>query len=354
MSKILKNRKKKLGLSPGTLVHIGNNIQTKISISVIDYDEHNYVEKDDVNLDECLEFLDTPLKTWIHIRGIHDVNMIQKIGTHFKLHPLMLEDIVNSDQRSKLDDYKENIFIVMRMLRYDYEKSEIYDEQISIVLGANTVITFTETEQEIFDPIKQRLRKENSRTRKAGSDYLCYSIMDYIVDNYFAILEQVDLNLEKLEEELIDDPRSKTLLKIQKCKREIVLLRKAIWPTREIMSQFRRLDTPLIHESTRVYMQDVYDHTIQAIDTIESFRDISSGMLDVYLSNMSHKMNEIIKVLTIVATIFAPLTFITGFYGMNFEHMPELHSKYAYPIVILVMLIISLLMLLYFRRKKWI
>lgn len=354
MSKVLKNRSKKIGLSPGTLIHISDRPEVKIEISVLDYDADHLVEKNNVSLDGCLEYLDTPLKTWINIRGIHDINIIQKIGTHFGLHPLMLEDIVNADQRSKLDDYKENIFIVMRMLRYEYENKEILDEQVSIVLGKNYVISFTESEQDIFETVKQRMRKENSRTRTMGCDYLCYSLMDFIVDHYFSILEQVDHNLEVLEEELIEDPHSSTLLRIQKSKRDIVLLRKAIWPTREIMSQFRRLETPLIQDTTRVYIQDVYDHTIQAIDTIESFRDISSGMLDVYLSNLSHKMNEIIKVLTIVATIFAPLTFITGFYGMNFEHMPELHSKYGYPVVVLLMIFSTLMMLYYFRRKKWI
>lgn len=354
MSKILKNRIKKIGLSPGTLVHIGDYIHTKIKISVIDYNATTLVEKNDVTLDQCLEYLDTPLKTWINIRGIHDVSMIQKIGAHFGLHPLMLEDIVNSDQRSKLDDYKENIFIVMRMLSYDHAKSEIVDEQISIVLGKRYVISFVESDNNIFLPILQRLRKENSRTRQMDCDYLCYSLMDCVVDNYFIILEQVDHNLEKLEEELTQDAYPSTLMKIQKTKRDVILLRKSIWPTREVMSQFRRLETSLMHESTRLYTQDVYDHTIQAIDTIESFRDITSGMLDVYLSNMSHKMNEIIKVLTVVATIFAPLTFITGLYGMNFEHMPELQSPYGYPIALVSMLLISLIMLYYFRRKKWI
>lgn len=355
MSKIFKNRFKKIGLSPGTLVHIGNNIHTKISISIVDYDALNYVEKDDVSLDQCLEYLDTPLKTWINVRGIHDITMVQKIGKHFGLHPLLLEDIVNSGQRSKLDDYKENIFIVMRMLRYDAVKSEISDEQISIVLGKNYVISFTETENDVFELIRQRLQKENSRTRQMDCDYLCYSLLDCIVDNYFIILEHVDHHLETLEEELIkNNPHPNTLLKIQKTKRDVILLRKAVWPTREVMSQFRRLETPLIHESTRLYVQDVYDHTIQAIDTIESFRDITSGLLDVYLSNMSHKMNEVIKVLTVVATIFAPLTFITSLYGMNFDYMPELHSKYGYPLTLLAMLIISIIMLIYFRRKKWI
>lgn len=354
MSKILKNRFKKVGLAPGTLVHIGNYIQTKINISIIDYDALHFVEKSNVSLDECLEYLNTPLKTWIHVRGIHDISMVQKIGAYFGLHPLMLEDIVNSGQRCKLDDYKENLFIVMRMLRYDSGKSEILDEQISIVLGSSYVISFVETEEEIFEPILQRLRKDNSRTRQLGSDYLCYSLMDCIVDNYFVILEKVDSNLEKLETELIEDPHPKTLLKIQRTKRDIILLRKSIWPTREVMSQLRRLENPLIDESTRIYMQDVYDHTIQAIDTIESFRDISSGMLDVYLSNMSQKMNEVIKVLTVVATVFAPLTFITGLYGMNFQHMPELQSKYGYPIVLIAMIIISIIMLIFFRRKKWI
>jgi magnesium transporter len=342
MNKITKYRTKKTGLAPGSLVHFGNHADTKIRLSLMDYNEKEFIEKNDITMDECLKSLNTPLLTWINIQGIHDSTMIQTIGTHFGLHPLML------------DDYKENIFIVMRMLNYNDAKAEVSDEQVSIILGKNYVISFIETDNNIFESIRQNIRKDNSRVRKMGADYLCYSLMDCIVDKYFNILEQADQKLEDLETELVKNPRASTLLHIQKSKREISMLRKSVWPTREVVSQLRRLETPLIQDATKLYMQDVYDHTIQAIDTIENFRDISSGMLDIYLSNLSARMNEVMKVLTIVSTIFVPLTFITSLYGMNFQEMPELSWKYGYYVTLFVMLMIALGMIAYFRRKKWI
>lgn len=354
MSKILRKHSKKVGLPPGTVVYTGKPTDKEIEFSIIDYDPEHVTEIPRATLEECKVYLDTPATTWIDICGIHDSKVVEEIGKHFNLHSLMLEDIVSGGQRSKLDDYKDNIYIVMRLLKYDEVKDEIEDEQMSLILGSNFVISFSETKKDVYEPVKERIRNKNSRITHRGADYLCYSLIDCIVDHYFLILEKVDDQLEKLEVELVQDPKPKTLQRIQQCKREIALLRKNVWPTRGVINLFRRLETPLIQETTKIYMQDVYDHTIQAIDTIESFRDLSSGLLDIYISNINLRMNEVMKVLTIMATIFVPLTFIASIYGMNFDYIPELHSKWGYPFALSLMLLVTISMLYYFRRKEWI
>jgi magnesium transporter len=352
MAKFLKRRTKKIGLPPGSLPN-GDTATGKGLISLIDYDSKQLTEKKEASLEECLVALNNPSNTWINIHGINNTHMIETIGKHFGLHPLLLEDIMTIGQRSKLDNYKDTLYIVVRMLKYNEEKNIAEDEQVSLVLGSNYLISFLETTKDVFGIVRERLRNPNSQLRRRKADYLCYSLIDCLVDNYFLILEKVDEKLEYLEEELADSPTPHTLQKIQHAKREIILLRKSIWPMREVISNFRRLETPLIQDATKLYIQDVYDHTIQAIDTIESFRDINSGMLEIYLSNISLRMNEIMKVLTIVATIFVPLTFIASFYGMNFSHLPGLDWKWSYFVVSGIMLLISLTMLYYFKRKNW-
>ncbi len=354
MSKILKKRSRKSGLAPGSLVHLGKSSNEKIVISLFDYSATHATEKTNLSIQECLPFLNSSSTTWIDIQGIHDIHTIEKIGHYFGLHPLLLEDIVNSGQRSKLDNYKDNVFIVMRLLKYNSIKNEVEDEQVSLILGKSYVLSFMEGHQTIFKLVAERLRNKNSLITQRGADYLCYALIDCLVDHYFVILEKVDDKLEELEEELISYPSAKSLHKIQHTKREITLLRKSIWPLREVINHFRRLELPFIHESTKLYMQDVYDHTIQAIDTIESFRDISSGLLDIYLSNISLKMNEIMKVLTVVSTIFVPLTFIASLYGMNFYEVPELKWQYGYHFIVGLMGVTLIFMLYYFRRKDWI
>jgi magnesium transporter len=261
---------------------------------------------------------------------------------------------MTSGQRSKLDNYKDTLFIVTQMLGYNEQKQQAEDEQVSIVLGENYLISFVETNKSVFAPVRERLRNPQSRIRQRGVDYLCYSLLDCIVDNYFLILEKIDAKVELLEHELIQSPEPVILRKIQHAKREVTLLRKSVWPMREVVSNLRRIDSPLVLDATKLYLHDVYDHTIQAIDTIESFRDITSGMLDIYLSNVSQRMNEVMKVLTIVATIFVPLTFIASLYGMNFDNIPELHTRYGYYIVLFVMALIAIGMIIFFRRKRWI
>lgn len=352
MTSPFKRRIKKIGLPPGTL--LPNGVTTPIKINVIDYDENSFVEKTNVSAIDCTPYLLSPATTWIDVRGISDVTMIQTLGQHFGLHPLLLEDITSAEQRPKLDDYKDNIFIVLRRLTCNTTTNAIADEQISIVLGKNYAITFHESDNDFFEPIKARLRKDNSSMRKLGADYLVYALIDIIVDYSFIVLEKIDQNFAVLEEELVNYPKTDTIHKIQKAKRDIIVLRKSIWPLREVVSQFRRIETPLIKDTTKFYMHDVYDHTIQAIDTIESLRDLAASMLEIYLSNINQRLNEIMKFLTIVSTIFCPLTFITGFYGMNFIHMPLLDSYWGLPLIAILMLIVSIVMLHYFRKRQWI
>lgn len=349
----LKRVSKKAGLPPGTLVHIGKRRVEKVKITLIDYDEKQFQEREVKTVEECFPFKDTPTVTWINIDGIHDVDLIEKLGTHFDLHPLILEDIVNTEQRPKMEDMGDYIFTVLKMLDYDEKKDEISSEQVSLVLGSNFVISFHESERATLNPVRERIGKSKGRIRKMGADYLTYAIIDCIVDNYFAILEKIGEVIEDIEKDLVKTPTTETLQSIHKLKGEIISLRKATWPLREIVSGLERAETPLIRKTTRIYLRDIYDHTIQVIDSVESHRDIVSGMLDIYLSSLSNRMNEVMKVLTIFAAIFIPLTFVAGVYGMNFAFMPELNWRWGYPIALIIMVLAASAMLVYFKRKKW-
>jgi len=353
MSRFIKKRSKKVGLPPGTLVHIGEKKTDKVRITIIDYDEANFEEKEIKTVEECFPFKNKPTVTWINIDGIHDIKIIEKIGKHFDLHPLILEDIVNTGQRPKIEDFGDYIFVVLKMLYYNEKEDEIQAEQVSLILSSNFVISFQEREGDVFNPIRERIRSGKGRIRKMGADYLAYALIDTIVDSYFIILEKLGEKIESIEEELVTNPTPETLQAIHHLKREMIFLRKSVWPLREVVNRLERGESTLIHESTGIYLRDVYDHTIQVIDAIETSRDMLSGMLDIYLSSVSNRMNQIMKVLTIIASIFIPLTFIAGIYGMNFEFMPELAWPWGYPLVLLVMVVIGISMLIYFRRKKW-
>lgn len=353
MPKFIKKRSKKAGLPPGTLIHIGERKTEKIKITIMDYDETQFQVKETETLEECYPFKDRPTIAWINIDGIHEIETLEKLGDCFNLHPLTLEDILNTDQRPKIEDFGEYIFIVLKMLYPDNNNSEILTEQISLVLGQNFVISFQEREGDIFNSVRERIRSGKGRIRKMGADYLVYSLLDSIIDNYFIILEKLGEKIELLEEKLISHPVPETLNSMHKLKREMIFLRRSVWPLREVIVGLERGESSLIKGSTRIYLRDVYDHTIQVIDTIETFRDILSGMLDIYLSSVSNRMNAIMKVLTIIATIFMPLTFIAGIYGMNFKYMPELEWRLGYPVILLTMVSIGILMLVFFRRKKW-
>jgi len=353
MPKLIKKAAKKAGLPPGTLVHVGEVKAEKTKISLVDYDETQFQEKEVKTVEECFPFKATPTVTWINIDGVHEVDIIEKLGKHFDLHPLILEDIVHTEQRPKMEDFGSYIFIVLKMLSYNEKEDELNVEQVSLVLGSNFVISFQECEGDVFQPVRERIRKGKGRIRKMGADYLAYALVDAIVDNYFIVLEKLGEVIEDVEEDLVKKPTPETLQTIHNLKREAISLRKSVWPLREVVSGLERAETPLIHETIKIYLRDVYDHTIQVIDTIESFRDMISGMLDIYLSSISNRMNEVMKVLTIFASIFIPLTFIAGVYGMNFAFMPELAWRWGYPAILIVMALVGISLLLYFRRKRW-
>lgn len=353
MPRLVKERSKKAGLPPGTLIHIGEKMRERTTTTILDYDEQHLQEQEIKTVDECLPFKDKPTVTWVNVDGIHQVEVLEKLGDCFGLHPLVVEDILNTDQRPKMEDFGDYIFIVLKMLYYSDKDNEVVTEQISLILGPNFVISFQEREGDVFNPVRERIRSEKGRIRKMGADYLAYVLVDSIVDNYFITLEKLGERIEFLEDELVTNPKPETVQTIHDLKREMILLRKSVWPLREVVSGLERGESPLIKEPTRIYLRDIYDHTIQVIDAVETFRDMLSGMLDIYLSSISNRMNEIMKVLTIIATIFIPLTFIAGVYGMNFRYMPELERPWAYPMVWLIMLAIGVLMLIYFRRKRW-
>jgi len=351
--KSLRRKSKKAGLPPGTLIHVGEPKTERVKITVIDYDEANLQEKEIAKVDECYPFKEKPTVTWINIDGIHDVDVISKIGKNYGIHPLMLEDIVNTEQRPKIEDFEDYLFLVVKMLSFDEKQREINIEQVSLVIGPNYVLSFQEREGDVFDPVRDRIRRSKGRIRKKGADYLAYALLDAIVDGYFLILERIGDRIEELEENLISRPDVRMLQAIHYLKREMIFLRRSVWPLREVISGMSRKESSLIKESTEIFLRDVYDHTIQVIDTIETYRDMVSGMLDTYLSSISNRMNEVMKVLTIFAAIFIPLTFVAGIYGMNFAYMPELGWKWGYFAVLAIMATIGISMLIYFRNKKW-
>ncbi|MFC1952117.1 magnesium/cobalt transporter CorA [Chloroflexota bacterium] len=353
MRRLTKKRSEKTGLPPGTLIHIGEKKTEKVRIQILDYDETRFEEREVETIEECFPFKETPTVTWINIDGIHNIEIIEKLGNHFGLHPLLLEDIVNTEQRPKMEDHEDYIFVVLRMLCRHEDGEEIEGEQVSLILGSNFVISFQERQGDVFDPVRERVRKTKGRIRKAKADYLAYALLDAIVDNYFLVLEGAGETVEDTEEKLTSDPSPKTLQSLRKLKKEMIFLRKSIWPLRELVSGLERRESPLIHESTEAYLRDIYDHTIQIIDTVESYRDTISGMLDIYLSSISNKMNEVMKVLTIFAAIFIPLTFVAGVYGMNFRFMPELNWRWGYFIILAAMALIGMSLVFYFKRKKW-
>lgn len=355
MPELIKKRSRKAGLPPGSLIHIGEKKKEEVKITVIDYDEGNFQEKVIAEIQECFTFKDKPSVTWINVDGIHKVEIPEKLGECYGFHPLIIEDILNTDQRPKMEDFGDYIYIVLKMLNLDSRTNSIISEQISLILGPNFVISFQEgPEGDVFNPVRERLRAGKGKIRKMGADYLAYSIIDSVVDNYFIILEKLGEKIESLEERLVTNPTGNVLREIHNLKREMLFLRKSVWPLREVISTMAKGESSLIHPSTGIYLRDIYDHTIHVVDTIETFRDMVSGMLDIYLSSISNRMNAVMKVLTIIATIFMPLTFLAGVYGMNFKNMPELEWKFGYPMIVLVMLIVAVIMLYFFRKKKWI
>jgi magnesium transporter len=322
-------------------------------ITIIDYDADHYQEKQVATLEECLPFKATDTVTWINIDGLSDTGLVECIAKSYDIHPLIIESILNTGQRPKMEDLDTYLYVNLKMLQYLEPAHKVKIEQVSLIVGNRYVISFQEDVGDVFDPVRERIRKDG-KIRKHGTDYLAYALIDAIVDNYFAVMEALGEQVELLEEMLVSNPSKEMLFKIHTLKKEMIYLRKSVWPLREVIAGLERSDSKLIKEETRIYLRDVYDHTIQVIDTIETFRDMVSGMIDIYLSGMSMRLNEVMKVLTLIATIFIPLTFIVGLYGMNFEYMPEISHPYGYYGVWAVIILVTATMLLYFHRKQWI
>ena len=347
-----KRRSAKTGLPPGALIHIGQKHTEKAKITLCEYDESHFQEREISTLKGILPAPTGAAVTWIHIDGLQEIGLLEQMGGIFCLHPLTLEDILNTEQRPKSEDHCDYLYIVLRLF-HEGADGALIPEQVSIVLGPNWLISLQEKEGKLIAPIRERLRNEKGRLRKAGADYLAHALLDAIVDSYFVILDKFGEKIENLEDSLVGRPSPETLRTIQALKREIILLRKSVWPLREMVGGLARSDSPLIREPSVIYFRDVYDHAVQVIDAIETYRDMLAGMLDIYLSSISNRMNEIMKVLTIIATVFMPLTFLAGVYGMNFKYMPGLEWHWGYFTLWGVMIIIAMFMLMYFRRKKW-
>lgn len=344
---------KRAGHAPGTLEPEAAAPKTPVLIRVIDYDADSLTEKTLHDAAECYPYRETGTTSWINVDGHGDPELIGDLGKHFGIHPLIIEDLFNTEQRPKFEDLGDYLYINLKMISCSAAEPGIKIEHISLLLGPDFLLSIQETVGDIFDPVRERIRK-NARIRKSGADYLAYALIDAIVDNYFVVMEKLEEEVEDLEEELVANPAPDSIQKINRMKKDMIFLKKSVWPLREVISSLERTESPLVQESSTIYLRDVYDHTIQVIDTLETFHDMISGMVDLYLSGLSYKMNEIMKVLTLIATIFIPLTFIAGVYGMNFEHMPELDWEYGYYSALLFMAIVVVSMLAYFRSRKWI
>ena len=353
MARPRKRISKKTGLPPGTLLGTGDETAGKVRIALIDYTEDHIEEREIDNIEDCYPYKGKQSVTWINVDSVLDVEVVSKIGAHFGLHPLVMEDIVETAQRPKVEDFGDHIFVVLMMLYVDKNGTGLSGEQVSLIVGSDFVISFQEKPGDVFEPIRERLRKKKGRVRNMGADYLAYALIDAIVDNYFSIVEWFGDKTEEIEDELITNPTSQMLQAIYALKRELLFVKKSIWPLREVISSLQRGGSGVFREGTVMYLRDVYDHTIQIIDTVETQRDIITAMRDTYLSSVSNRMNEVMKVLTIIATIFIPITFIAGIYGMNFDFMPELKWPWGYFASLGLMGAIGLVMVTYFRRKGW-
>lgn len=346
-----KSKAHDIGIPPGTLVYTGDSKAERIKISLIEYNENEFIEQEFYDLSECISHVKPHLVKWINVEGIHKTEVIEKIGKLYNIHPLTLEDIVHVDQRPKFEDYDNYVVAIMKMISYD---TKVHAEQLSIVLFDNMVISFQEPQGgDAFDIIRNRLRQAKGRIRKCGADYLAYALMDAVIDCYFNVIEKIGDTVEKIEEHIIAHSSKSSLIQLYELKREMIFLRKQVWPMRDMISNMVRSETKLINPSTDIYLRDLQDHVTRVIDTVETYRDLLSGIMDIYLSTNSNKMNEVMKVLTIMSSIFIPVTFIAGVYGMNFEFMPELKSPYGYAITWGVMLSVMIGLIIYFKRKKW-
>lgn len=349
----IKNIAEKAGLPPGALVQVGDAPAAAPQITVMAYNDGQLEERRSADLSEVLHQRDEPWVTWVDVAGLRDVKMLEQIGRCYNLHPLVLEDILNTAEMPKLDDLGGYLYIVLKSLYFDEQRQEVTREQISLILGPNYVLSFQESTGDNLESVRERLRSGRGRVRGEKADYLLYSILDRIVDDYFVALERLGDRLEDIEDELVERPRSANLQDIYALKREMIVMRRAVWPLREVLSSLQRSHSSLVRPSTAIYLRDLFDHTMHVLETVETFRDMLSGMLDIYLSSISNRMNEIMKVLTMVGTIFIPLTFLAGVYGMNFRYFPEIGWRLGYLFFWILCLLVTIGMVVFFRRRRW-
>ncbi len=339
--------------APGTLTFVGARKVDRVDVDQIVYGPTMVEYSSVLDLSEVRRRGDEGLVTWLDIRGLHDTDLIAQVGETFGLHPLVLEDIVNPNQRPKVEDHDDHLYIVLRMLDFDVQSESLASEQVSLIIGPDYLITFQERPGDAFDPVRERLHRGRGRIRTAGTGYLGYALLDAVIDRYFTVLESLDGVLENVEDQVLENPCEEVQQRIHHLKREMVMLRRMTWPVREIITRLERDESPIFGEAISPFLRDLQDHIMHVGDTVDAFRDILSGLQDLYMSSISNRLNDVMKVLTIFASIFVPLTFIAGVYGMNFEHMPELHWRYSYPVFWGVIIILGVALLILFRRRKW-
>ncbi|RRB02759.1 magnesium/cobalt transporter CorA [Larkinella rosea] len=352
-----KHSEKKVGASPGSLIYVGQEIDHKTNIRRIEYNEANYTVETVKRLATCSKPVETsPLISWLDIDGIHEPAVVERIGQQYHLHPLLLEDVMNSQQKPKVEEYDgAYLFATMKMLHFNVKTQELESEHLSFVMGKNYLISFQEERKsDIFQPVLDRIQASAGKTRRNGPDYLLYALMDLVVDHYFVVLDNIGEKLEILENSIIEQVAGQqTLTRMYTLKRELTLMRKLVWPVREMINRMVLEESDLIKPATMPFLRDLYDHVVQVLDSIDSYRELATSLLDVYLSTLSNRMNSVMKTLTIFSAIFMPLTFIVGVYGMNFDNMPELHTRNGYFVVLGVMAVSTVLMVIYFRRRRW-
>jgi magnesium transporter len=339
---------------PGTMVFVGEQKVARPRIDIFEFNPEMVRELPDVGLQECFDAtIDDSRVTWINVNGIHDIEVIEAIGQHFGLHPMTLEDLVNTAQRPKIEDFPHYLFIVLKMMAFNEASQSIATEHVSMILGSDYLLTFLEDEGDVFDAVRERLRAAKGRVRLMKADYLAFALMDTIVDHYFLAIERVGDRIEEIDDRILEDPQANDMQEIHHLKRGILSLRKAAWPCREVIGAIEKSESTILRPASKVFWRDLYDHSIQVIDMVETYRDILGSMHDTYLSSISNRMNEVMKTLTIMSSIFIPLTFIAGVYGMNFENMPELKWPLGYHATLAVMLLIGAALVVYFKRRKW-
>jgi magnesium transporter len=343
----------KAGMPPGTLVHIGKENNQQVSFSLVRYNSETAEEIHVSSVKQCVDALKTGFITWVNVNGIHNTAVIEEIGKAFDLHPIVLEDIANTEQRPKFEDFDDYVFFTLKNLDFNKNERMINYDQMSFIFTDHLVISFQEKEQGLFDSIKERLLNGKSKTRSRGADFLVYLLIDAVVDTYFSVIEEQEVEIEHLEEEILKEVKNNSLKEIQNIKRDLIILLRSVYPLREGIAKLEKRESKFISDDTQMFYRDIYDHTIHIIESIETQRDILSGLMDIYLSSISNRMNSVMKVLTVIATIFIPITFLAGVYGMNFKVLPELGWDYGYLYFWLICAAAVIGMLVYFRRKKW-